>query len=347
MQDLKRVLSKYANVLKKGEQEVDFYFLLRLFELLNKKSPRIGTANNPQEEIFRFGQKPFLHFAPSAVAQITKKSDLTQEQWLILVYFFGFLGPQGPLSLETTSYIYQRCIHEYDGASSRFLDIINHRLISFFYRAFAQNEIAISFDRADDLIRVFIKAITGQNLSRNTTLPPYTIEALSPFFSMRSRSRDGLTKLLQNFFTLPIKVTDFKVVKHCIPKNLRFKLADRENSILGVSAMLGSHYYSQTKAVVVELGPISYEDSFDFMPKRRLFWQLCELVSLYVQKVIELYLVIKINASTIKQTVIGGNFALGQSCYLLSGQKSTNCNIKTIEINVSSILKNVGRIYEA
>lgn len=348
MQDLRKSLAKYSNQLKKGEKDVDFYFLLRLIETLRNDLPRIGFAKTPDKEAVRLGQKPYLHFPSTSIASITGGKGVNQDSVLILVYFLGMLGTNGPMPLDVTSYIYQRAIHEYDASSSRFLDIINHRIISLYYRAFAQNEIAISFDRKDDPIRELIKSLTGQITRKNSVLPAYTIESLSPFLSCRARSKDGLVCMLQNFFNLPIKVNDFKEKVQTIPKDLRLKLSDSNNAILGVSTQLGAHYYSRTKSISIEIGPMSFTDSFEFMPKRKMFLQLCELVNLYIKKILEIDLVIKIKANTIEKTKLNGFFALGQSVHLLTHQPSEE-SVKEISINVSSIMKQskLGGVHEA
>ena len=69
---------------------------------------------------------------------------------VFMTYFFGLLGVNGPMPLEFTDYVFQRSHNYYDQTWRRFLDIINHRFLTLFYRAWAENEQAVSFDRADD-----------------------------------------------------------------------------------------------------------------------------------------------------------------------------------------------------
>ena len=146
MQELRRLITKYSTTLKRGGSEPDFFYLVRLIENLKSQNPKIGFAKEPKDEAVRFGQMPYLNFPATTIHSITEKHD-NGEDALILVYFLGLLGGNGPMPLSTTEYVYGRAKHHYDNSLRRFLDIINHRYIELFYRAFAQNELSVNFDR--------------------------------------------------------------------------------------------------------------------------------------------------------------------------------------------------------
>ena len=129
MQDLKRLIVKYSNQLKQQKGEPDFFYLMRLIELMRKDLPAVGYAKTPSEEAFRFGQMPYLNFPSTSIATISE-SHRHSEDVTILVYFFGLLGVNGPMPLEITDLVYSRNIHDYDSTLRRFLDLINHRLLT-------------------------------------------------------------------------------------------------------------------------------------------------------------------------------------------------------------------------
>lgn len=53
-------------------------------------------------------------------------------------FFFGLGGPNGPLPLHLTEYMRERQRNHADPTSKRFLDVFHHRLLSLFYRAWAE-----------------------------------------------------------------------------------------------------------------------------------------------------------------------------------------------------------------
>ena len=145
MQDLKRLIVKYSNQLKQQKGEPDFFYLMRLIELMRKDLPAVGYAKTPSEEAFRFGQMPYLNFPSTSIATISE-SHRHSEDVTILVYFFGLLGVNGPMPLEITDLVYSRNIHDYDSTLRRFLDLINHRLLTKVYSSISfQSPVRLSF----------------------------------------------------------------------------------------------------------------------------------------------------------------------------------------------------------
>jgi type VI secretion system protein ImpH len=146
MENLRRLTKTWAQNLRSGISVPDFWGFVRKLEKSDPSRPRLGYAKHPSEEIIRFGQMPYLYFPPSDIAEIFegKKTGVVA---LVFTYFLGLLGVNGPMPLEFTHYVYQRSYNHYDQTWRRFLDIIHHRMHVFYYRAFAQNEQSISFDR--------------------------------------------------------------------------------------------------------------------------------------------------------------------------------------------------------
>ncbi|MBQ3034175.1 MAG: type VI secretion system baseplate subunit TssG [Deferribacterales bacterium] len=161
MDNVKKLIRKTARKLKNGEGEPDFFELVRRIENIRRDMPPVGKAHTPLMEPIRFGQTPFLKFPETAISEVDMSS-FNDETALIYVYFFGLLGVNGPMLLEFTDYILQRSQNHYDKASRRFLDIIHHKMLSLFYRAWATCEQAVNFDRPEeDLITAIIDSIAG------------------------------------------------------------------------------------------------------------------------------------------------------------------------------------------
>lgn len=315
MQDPKRVNSKLVSDLKRGNGAPDFFYLMRLIECLHPENLPLGTGGGPEDESVRLGQLPSLKFAESSIASISESSrhgeDLT-----VLIYFFGLLGSNGPLPLEMTSLIAQRAQHLYDNSPRRFLDIINHRLITLFYRAFAKNELPVNFDYSDSQMLRLFSALTGTGI-RRTDRKLLSLSVIR-FLSNCNRSRDSLERALSSYFGINLKIEDFKETKRTIPPKFRMRLGNRKTSLLGVNSQIGTHFYSRSSAFCITIGPVSFDESLNFMPGRKCYEDLCEIVRIYLKTPMTFSIVMKTLSSSIRSVVLGSGYALGQSSYLKS-----------------------------
>ena len=318
MQELKRLVNKYSSRLKQGKGEPDFFYLMRLIENLRSDLPRLGEAKGPENEAVRLGQMPYLRFPETSLAVIEDDHTHQNEELLLLVYFFGLLGVNGPMPLDITDYVRKRTFHDYDSATRRFLDIINHRFLTLFYKAFSENEMAVAFDRENSKLEKLMMLLTCSSKREKSSLPHFTIKSMVNFLSLKNRSADGLRHVLHNFFGEKIELKSFVEKSYVIPQEYRLRLVKSKDLRLGVNTQLGSNYLSKSKSFAITIGPISFDKSFDFMPGRKLYLQLVEIVQLYLDRPLGFDIYLKIEAPSIKMLNLNGKFALGQSCHLIS-----------------------------
>src|SRR5215211_3116331 len=137
----------------------DFYQTLRRLECLYAEKPRLGSALRPVDEPVRLGQDPDLSFANAPLASFDLPDGRPPR---LQVRLFGLFGPNGPLPIHITEYARERLRHADDPTFCRFLDIMHHRFIALFYRAWAQAQPAVNRDRpADDRFTVYVGAFLG------------------------------------------------------------------------------------------------------------------------------------------------------------------------------------------
>ena len=138
---------------------LDFYQTLRRLECLYGHKPRWGRALRPVDEPVRLGQDPDLAFAPSALSSFESADGAIPR---LQVRLFGLFGPNGPLPMHLTEYARERLRHHADGTLCRFLDIFHHRFIALFYRAWAQAQPHVNYDRPkDDRFATYVGAFLG------------------------------------------------------------------------------------------------------------------------------------------------------------------------------------------
>jgi type VI secretion system ImpH/TssG family protein len=211
------------------------------------------------------------------------------------------------MPLEFTNYVYQRSHNHYDHTWRRFLDIINHRFTVFFYRAFSQNEQAISFDRSeDDAIAGIVKSFAG--------LPPKLAfdkkqERLALTYTRHIgsavKNRWGLEAMLRHLFGFPLEVNDFVIASYDIPQTFRARLGNAETATLGVNLQIGRRYFSITQRFEIKIGPIMFDDYQIIMSGLSGFDLLAQAVNLYLDRPLDYHLIFTLLSNTIPKARLG------------------------------------------
>jgi len=269
--------------LAKEPYRYDFYQTLRRLECLYRSKPRWGRAARPGDEAVRFGQNPDLSFAPSSIAEFEDRGDGAPPR--LQVALFGLLGPNGPLPLHLAEYARERERHAGDRTLSRFLDLFNHRFVTFLYRAWAQAQPHVSRDRPnDDRFAAYVGAFAGlaqPAFRRRDALPD-----LAKFFHVgalmrQSRNPEGLSAILRHFFGVPVRIREF--VGHWLV------LGNRERTRLGAStaklgsgAVLGGRVWDRQSKFEIRLGPLTFAQYETFLPDGPMLRKLAHWVRLYL-----------------------------------------------------------------
>jgi type VI secretion system protein ImpH len=267
----------------------DFYALMRRIDALRPQHPALGLAQRPSQEAIRIGQVPELDFAPAALARFDRKGDRPPH---LGVRFFGLLGPHGPMPLHLTEYVRERLHQRNDPASSRFLDVFHHRMTSLFYRAWAQSQPVVQLDRPkDDRYATWLGATFGLNrhLSGGDTLPENAKLFQAGLIASRSRHPEALTKVLRQYFGVPVAlqphVGQWLIVATEDRSRLGFARNRTERSQvphaeLGLSANAGHKVWDRQYKFRLRLGPLTLKQYLDFLPGSRAFAPLGDWVRL-------------------------------------------------------------------
>jgi type VI secretion system ImpH/TssG family protein len=351
MEDARRLIKTWAQNLRRGIAAPDFWGFVRALEQNNASNPRLGYAKHPSEENIRFGQTPHLYFPPSDIAEIIEGKRAGVDA-LMFTYFFGLLGVNGPMPLEFTHYVYQRSYSHYDQTWRRFLDIIHHRMQVFFYRAFAQNEQSISFDRpADDPVQDIIKSFTG--------LPPRmgfdgAIEniALSfgENFSFMVRNRKGLEDMLRRILRTKVTVQDFIIASYDLePKDYAI-LGNPETATVGVNLQIGRRSLCATRRFEVAIGPIGFDAYQLLMTPGGGFELLIKTVNLYLDRPLDYAFAVRLERG-IPPARLGFDWTqdnadaaqLGYTCWIGNGGGEAELRIEASRFNRMKRAREMGK----
>lgn len=309
--DAARKISRYyARMLRSGRVDPDFFEFVRRMEFFAGRGP-VGESSSFRDEPVRFAQMPHLHFPQTAIAEISER-----ERLIIFVFFLGLTGCGGPLPLELTNYAFQRAHNYGDFTIRRFHDIIHHRFIGLFYRAWKSGEQAVSLEENDGgLITAIVRSLSGY-ACEYSGLPRFTDALWSGLFGCAVKSRSGLEALLRGFLRLPVHVRDMTLSRGVIPVPCRCRLGHPENSRLGRTVQLGSHFWSRTRKFVVEIGTASFAGIRRLLPGSAGFCMLTELVGCYLDRPLEYDLRFILDNRSLPAPVLGGGRQLGRGLWL-------------------------------
>lgn len=252
----------------------DFFQTLRRIEAMAPQAPRLGRALRPALEPVRLGQDPELDFAPAALVSLATQTHAPPR---LGVRFLGLFGPQGPLPLHLTEYARERERHHADPGFARFADLFHHRLLSLFYRAWAEAQPAVHADRPhDDQFAKWVGALFGiapAEFRGRDAVPDAAKRFHAGTLSRGVKNAEGLETLLRQHLRVPVRVQGF--VGHWMrlrPQDrtrLGLGHAGEPSAQLGRSAVAGSKVWDRQYKFRVQVGPLDWAQYESFLPGGR------------------------------------------------------------------------------
>ena len=299
----------------------DFFALLRRVDALRRDQPRTGEALRPRQEGLRLAQAADLDFAPAALQQLQRRSDAAPR---LVVRFFGLLGPQGPMPLHFTEFVRDRTHHHGDTTLAHFLDMFHHRLLSLFYRAWAQSQPVVHLDRPqEDRYRAWLAACAGAP-PHSGALPESAFAFHAGALAGRSRHPEALAQVLQQYFGvsarveqhvghwLPIDAAEHSQLGHA--RNRLERGAGRGHGApaqLGVAANAGSRVWDRQYRFRLHLGPLDLAQYAAFLPGGAAWPALLHWVQVLASRELQWDLQLTLSPAARPSARLGHNTRLG------------------------------------
>lgn len=268
----------------------DFFVALRRLECAHRDRPRLGRAALPADEPIRLGQEPSLAAAPSALARFSPGEDGRPSR--LTVHFLGALGPNGPLPLHLTDYARQRVHHHGDSTLSRFLDLFHHRILSLFYRAWADSQPVVQRDRPErDRFMLYVGALIGLGLPAlrgRDALPDGVKLYYAGRFAAQARNAEGLRAIVTDYFGMPAQIEEFVGEWVQMPKEHGFRLGAPAlrggpvPGLLGRTTIVGRRVWVRQHRFRIVLGPLRDDQFRRMLPGGESLPRLAALVRNYV-----------------------------------------------------------------
>ncbi len=331
------------NKLRDNFYAVSFFNALRRIECEHADRPRLGTSQLTSEDPVRLGQEASLAFETSTLASFEPASGSKAPR--IFTRFFGLFGPNGPLPLHLTEYARDRIRHQKDPTFARFADIFHHRMLCLFYRAWADAQPTVSYDRPDaDRFATYVGSLFGFGMETLHGLDGVADTHKLYFaglFSAQTRHPDGLGTLLRHYFKIQAEIREFIGEWMSLPNDSLWRLGARGSTgILGDSIILGDRVWSGQYKFRIVIGPLSLENYSAFLPGGDHVNDLVVLVRNYAGDELVWDLSLVLRKQEVPSLCLDGNARLGWTCWL--GDRLSNQDADDLTLNPFPVTNDIG-----
>lgn len=305
--------------LKEQPFAFDFNAAVRLLQSRFPQQPRIGHSLSPTQDPVRFAQSPSLEFAVSTIEAVQQKDAARPP--VFYSRHFGLFGPNGPLPFCYTEYARERILHERDGTLAAFLNVFHHRLTSFFFRAWADSQKTVDFDRpTDQHWSHYVGSLVGigmDSLSGRDTVPDRAKLYFAGRLVQQTRNAEGLEAIVQDFFGVPTAVETFVGRWLNLPAGSNCKLgATSATGTLGASAIVGSRVWTCQLHFRLRLGPMKLTDYERLLPSGPSFRRLRDWVRQYAGEQYSWDVQLVLLKEEVPRTLLGRFGRLGWTTWL-------------------------------
>lgn len=312
------------NALRDHPEDFDFFEAIRRLECAFPESPRLGHSARPADDFVRLCQTPSLVFAPRTVDRYEPGGPGKPARLHGL--FFGLFGPNAPLPLHLTEYAMERELNAKDTTFKAFANIFHHRMMSLFYRAWADSQPTVQLDRPqEDRFRLYMGAMIGlatPNLDDRDAMPDQFKRFFAGRLLQQTRNAEGLKGLLQRFFRIPVDVIEFVAEWMRLPASAHLRLgASAEVAALGLTAVTGEYVWGSQQRFRLRLGPLDRAQFNNFLPGGLALKQLMAAVKTYVgeEKAWDVQLVLK--RDEVPATRLGQSGRMGLTTWMGQPQR--------------------------
>lgn len=282
--------------------------------------PRVGRARLPAQNIVDLTQDPSLGFAQSTLTSV----DMVRGRPRIAGYWFGLIGPMGPLPTHLTEYAGYEARYAKSRPFGRFLDLLSGRMLQFFYRAWAESQPVTMIDRPDDdRFAGYLAALSGamEGAKAGDAFPPQARLHYAGLFASRRSAvaiEDGLAHLLRQ----PVRLLEYQPRWRDIERDDQTRLG-RNYAMLGRDAVLGSRIRSASDAFRVVVRAGSFRDYESFLPSGPRFAVAAEALKAFAPSHLEWDIALEIDQAKAPPAKLDGRARLGWTSWMGKGPPRT------------------------
>ena len=315
--------------LAENPYKFEFFQALRLLEAMHPEQPGLGRTSRASQDPILLGQEPSLAFATSMLAGFEPARE--GHKGRLDVLFFGLFGPNGPMPLHLTEYARDRDRQEHDPTMRRFADVFHHRMLSLFYRAWADAQPTVAFDRPEQS-RFFdyvgsLFGLGAPGSRDHDELPDHARLYLAGLLGLQTRPAVGLEAALEEYLSVPTSIEEFSGEWLELPDENRLYLGRSARSgRLGVNTTAGGRTWYCQGLITVVCGPLAFADFRRLLPDRDSLPRVRGLIRTYAGDELRWELRLVLRASDVPSVALGETGELGWTSWLGTRSSPTDAD---------------------
>jgi type VI secretion system protein ImpH len=274
--------------LRRKPWEFRFFQAVWLLERITGRLP-VGEFAHPSREAVRFCAHQALPFPASQIQDLRWEDGAPPR---MVINFMGLTGPVGVLPLRYTEFVIER-LRNKDRTLAEFLDIFNHRMVSFFYRAWEKYRFPLDYQRRQaDVFTRQLNALIGigtPHLEGRQEVSDDSLRFYTGLLALKPRSAAALRDILMDYFEVEAEVEQF--IGSWYPLGVSdqccFEDGVSMSEQLGLGTVVGDAIWDQSAKVRVRLGPLTRAQYESFLPGGEAHKPLESLLRFFVNNALD------------------------------------------------------------
>lgn len=292
----------HRRLLEEGHR-FQFSQAVRLLELAFPEAPAPGKTTNYADAPIQLRPSPDLVFPATDVKRVRRRGEQGPIQ--VFVTFLGLYGIDAPLPYSFYEHLAQETGETVPHRD--FLDIFNHRLYAFFYRAWKKYRPELHYRGGgrDRHSRRFVSlaGLGTPHALDDTSLSPMRLAAQAGVLGPQARNAAGLETLVEAFFDgVEVEVRENVPRWVTIPSRSGLGAGDFQ---LGKQATIGEKIYDRSGKFRLRLGPMGVDQYLALLPGGEDARALQTLVRLYVPDYLDYDVELQIHSEDLPPTQLG------------------------------------------
>lgn len=308
--------------------EFDFFQAVRLLERIGRadaRAPRepVGRDRSPARESVRFRGHPSHSFPVGSIQSLKMPPETADETHdrppEMVTPFMGLIGPNAALPQHYTRTVIER-MRSNDFALSEFLDLLHHRALSLFFRAWDKYRVAETSDPDEsDLFRQAINSLAGRGTAGLSGRLELSDELFLRYAGAFGRSRPQavvLQSMLAANFDVPVEVRQFQgewlylseEEQSSLPS---FEFPEGRHNRLGDNVLIGERVWNVQSKFRLRVGPLDFASARRFLPTGDRLKPFCQLTRSYVGPEFDFDVQLVIQAQEVPRCRLGGKRSHG------------------------------------
>jgi len=262
---------------------VHFFQAVRMLQKMERVRKPVGYFITPQQETIRFSARTSLRFPPSEIYDLRRNEDAPMS---MTVEFRGMCAAISVMPAAYTEFLLARA-REKDHVMEDFLNIFNHRMISFFYRGWEKYRFFIEYERTgEDRLSMRLMDLLGlgtEGLRERSGIPDVAYLNYVGLLGRHVRSAASLQQILEDYFGVDVQIQQFAGTwrKLSAENQTCFTGFGGASERLGVGVVAGDEVWDHHGRIRISLGPMRFAQYLKFLPGQDCYHELVSWLRFY------------------------------------------------------------------